>query len=158
MYCRKCGKEINYDAEMCVECQENEELFRVEGETQAQESVLDFTVPTTQDKGSRMTGFGLALAGAIVSEFAILFSYLMFVVMSVGSMGGVLLMPFSAATSIFSLVAGLKSLKTSKNCVNEGKVKPIPTFIMGIISVVSAGLSFFIMFLAFVMVAALTVA
>lgn len=155
MYCRKCGKEINYDAEMCVECQENEELFRVEGEETPQPPVFEYAMPVQQDKGSRMEGFGLALAGAIVSEFAIVFAYLLLVLMlASGGMGGVVMLPLSAGTSVFSLVAGIKSVKKSKECVNAGKVKPLPAFIMGIVSIVSAGFAFFFIFLALMLAGA----
>ena len=182
MYCRKCGKWIDGDAEMCADCQQNEDLFKVENEepaqptgqnaqyeyffngAQEQPAQQPWQQPAQQpwqqpvqpqDKGSRMTGFGLALAGAIVSEFAILFSYLFMVMVLAGGMGGFVMFPFAVGTAIFTLISGIKSLNTSKACVQAGKVKPIPTFILGIINVVGAGLSFFFIFLSFMTVMAL---
>lgn len=174
MYCRKCGKWIEGDAEMCADCQQNEDLFKVEREepvqptgqnaqyeyffngAQEQPAQQPWQQPVQpQDKGSRMTGFGLALAGTIVSEFAILFSYLFMGLVVAGGMGGFVMFPFAVGTAIFTLISGIKSLNTSKACVQAGKVKPIPTFILGIINVVGAGLSFFFIFLTFMMVMAL---
>ncbi len=180
MYCRKCGKWIDGDAEICFDCQQNEELFKVENEEPAQPMGQNTQQqyynpsaqqqdwqqpyqqsgwqqpyqqqgwqqpPQPQNKGNRMEGFGLALAGAIVSEFAIVFSYLFMVLVLAGGMGGFVMFPFAVGTAIFTLISGIKSLKTSKACVNAGKVKPIATFILGIINVVGAGLSFFFIFL-----------
>ena len=38
MYCRKCGKWMDYEADICVDCQQNEELFKVENEETAQQT------------------------------------------------------------------------------------------------------------------------
>ena len=98
MYCRKCGKWIDYEAEICTDCQQTEELFKVENEQPAQPAQNEqyqyffgnnaqqpyaqqpYAQPVqSQDKGSRMEGFGFALAGTIIGFFAFLFSYLLLI-------------------------------------------------------------------------------
>lgn len=157
MYCRKCGKKIDYDAEMCVECQENEELFVSVEETPvqpAQQPTYTYAqpaaAPAPQDNGSRKYGLALGIAGAIVSEFAVVFAYLMIVLgLASGGMATAIFLPFALGTSIFSLVAGIKSINRYKACSNAGKVRPIPTLILGIISLVGAIAAFLLIFIGF---------
>ena len=167
MYCRKCGKWIDYEADICVDCQQNEELFKVENEETAQQAEQNkqygyfmnnsaqqpygqpiYSQPTynqpmqPQDKGSRMTGFGLALAGTIVSFFAFIFSVVFTALSASGLSAAIVFLFFATGLTVFTLISGIKSLNTSKACVRAGKVKPIPAFIMGIVNIVMAGLSF----------------
>ena len=181
MYCRKCGKWIDYEAEICTDCQQTEELFKVENEAPAQPaqnaqyqyffgntaqqpgqqqySQPMYSQPVypqpaqSQDKGSRMEGFGFALAGTIIGFIAFIFSYVLIVLSAVGGMG-LGLFPVALGTAIFAMVSGTKSLNKSKECTRAGKVKPIATFILGIVNVVLAGLSFFFLFLTLIVLAA----
>ena len=157
MYCRKCGKKIDYDAEMCVECQENEELFTREDEQPAPQPAYDYAqsaqrsyAPAQEDRGSRMYGFGLALAAVIVSEFAIGFTYGMLAAMlGSGWLGAILvLLPMSIGMAVFTLIAGIKSVKRYIACSNAGKVKPIPTLILGIVAIVMSGLNFLLILIS----------
>lgn len=171
MYCRKCGKWIDYEAEICTDCQQTEELFKVENEQPAQPAQNEqyqyffgnnaqqpyaqqpYAQPVqSQDKGSRMEGFGFALAGTIIGFFAFLFSYLLLIFSAVGGMG-LIMFPFALSTAIFTMVSGTKSLNKSKECTRAGKVKPIATFILGIVNVVLAGLSFFFIVLTIMILA-----
>ena len=186
MYCRKCGKWIDYEAEICTDCQQTEELFKVENEQPAQPAQNEqyqyffgnnaqqpyaqqpyaqqpyaqqpyaqqpYAQPVqSQDKGSRMEGFGFALAGTIIGFFAFLFSYLLLIFSAVGGMG-LIMFPFALSTAIFAMVSGTKSLNKSKECTRAGKVKPIATFILGIVNVVLAGLSFFFIVLTIMILA-----
>lgn len=176
MYCRKCGKWIDYEAEICTDCQQTEELFKVENEQPVQPAQNEqyqyffgnnaqqpyaqqpyaqqpYAQPVqSQDKGSRMEGFGFALAGTIIGFFAFLFSYLLLIFSAVGGMG-LIMFPFALSTAIFAMVSGTKSLNKSKECTRAGKVKPIATFILGIVNVVLAGLSFFFIVLTIMILA-----
>lgn len=152
MYCRKCGKKIDYDAEICVECQENEELF-----TRTDESASDFApkyeCPVQQpcasddaDNGSRMYGFGLALAAVIVAQFAL--GFISGIFPEIGESGwltAVVLLPLPIGMSVFTLIAGIGSIKKFVACSKQGKVKPIPTLVLGIAAVVLSGLNFLLL-------------
>lgn len=184
MYCRKCGKWIDYDAEICAECQQNEELFKVEGSEQPnaqnaeyqyffnnsaqqpnqqqawqqqawQQQAWQQPINPNAQRGSRMEGFGLALAGTIVSFFAFIFSCVFMALAGTGLSSAMVMFFFATGLTIFTLISGIKSLNRSKACTRAGKVKPIPAFVMGIINVVMAGLSFLYIFLGFVALVAL---
>ena len=177
MYCRKCGKWIDYEADICVDCQQNEELFKVENEETAQQAEQNkqygyfmngstqqpYGQPTygqpaysqpmygqpvqPQDKGSRMAGFGLALTGTIISFFAFIFSCVFTALAATGIGAALVFFVLATGLTVFTLISGIKSLNTSKACVRAGKVKPIPAFIMGIVNIVMAGLSFLYIFI-----------
>lgn len=157
MYCRKCGKWIDYDAETCRECQENDELFKRAEEQSApqagQQPVQQDRAPA-EETGSRMYGFGLALAAAIVSFFTFWFSYIMIIV-TIATVAGngnrvgcVMLLQFAIGAGIFALVAGISSVKKYSACSNAGKIKPIPALVLGIVSIVLSGLSLFMSFIS----------
>lgn len=163
MYCRKCGKQIDYDAEICVECQENEELFTRTDESVVSESAPEneyveqqSCAPEKEENGSRMFGFGLALAAVIVAQFATGFISGMFgsITEISESLAGewlivlLVLCPIAIGMSVFTLIAGIKSVKRYANCCNQGKVKPIPTLVLGIAAIVLSGLNFLILSIA----------
>ena len=105
MYCRKCGKQIDYDEPYCKECQEMDALFITEEEqaakdaqkaetmikteeTAASEPEIFFAEPQVQAetlvvKGDRKVGFGKALTSTILAAVAYFA-----VVIAIGLLGG----------------------------------------------------------------------
>lgn len=96
MYCRKCGKQIDYDAPLCKECEQVENYFKSEEEKPAQtatpvdssysptlpeygynpnySSAQNYEPAKEKPKGSRTEGLGGAIASAILGEVAFVLS------------------------------------------------------------------------------------
>lgn len=80
MYCRKCGKQIDYDSELCKECQEMEEFFSApanefqfeekEEVQQPQQAYYQPQQPTQPLPGNKKEGFGKALTSTILGVLA----------------------------------------------------------------------------------------
>ena len=74
MYCRKCGKQIDYDAETCKECQEMETFFstpEIEPQFEVREQPQYAQQPVQPLPGNKKEGFGKALAATILGGIAI---------------------------------------------------------------------------------------
>lgn len=124
MYCKKCGKYIDYNASLCHECQDAEILFS-----------KPQTMETPVYKGSRMDGFGPALTATILSFFGFVFSYaaFMFIEMSASGAKLIILVLLALGLGIPAIVLGAKSISLFKENSSAGMVKPIPTLILGIV-------------------------
>ena len=149
MFCKKCGKFIDYDSDVCNECHDN--------------NVAD-TIPvvaTTDEapkkpEGRRTYGLGLAIAGAAIGLFSAIFSciaYVFSLVVSVlktedYSQVGVTLADldalgilsyvfavFGIILAIPAIIFGAVSIKRFFVKKKLGEVKPIPTLIIGIVTV-----------------------
>ncbi len=167
MFCRKCGKQIDYDAEVCKECQETDEFFSgAASSTQGTESsntdtasftVTDFEQPVqpVAPAGNKKVGFGKALASTIlagIAYFLVLialelisealglnyeseyYAYATEVVIDSDMMIiALVLTAIGIALSIPALIMGIQSMKCFFRQKREGKVKPIPTLVLGIV-------------------------
>lgn len=151
MYCRKCGKEIFYDAPICKECEEAELFFNFN------EQPINFQ---QEPVGDRKEGFGKALTATILGVIAVFISAIAFGVVTalieqytanyyydttaIGSIVavGVVFSLIAVGLSIPSLILGIKSIKVFKLAVNEGRVKPIATLVLGIVGVATSALAF----------------
>ncbi len=154
MYCRKCGKFIDYDAEYCIECRQVEEQAR-------QANVVPPVQPTYPiDNGSVTTGLGKAIASATLSFFGYVFSLLAFIFciayvsggLSVG--GATVFLTIALGFSITALIFGIQSVKVFVNEKNAGRKKPIPALVLGIFGISFSGLALFFCFLAFIILIA----
>ena len=137
MYCSKCGKEIDYDALVCRECEQAEQTALVE---------------TPVSGGNpRMRGFGKALTGVILSFVAVLFSAVAYFASfteamlkiirdylggdpMVSDVGMAVLFVLMAIPAVLAIVFGVLSIKTFTS-VPAGQPKPIVTLIMGIYAI-----------------------
>ena len=193
MYCRKCGKYIDSDAEFCKDCDElntyfdgKEPITPFSGNGQYSNnpygngnsysnpfgnpynggySNTQYGVP--QAEGSRKEGFGKALAATILSAIAFFLIMIAFGVVSVAleeyyyydsyyyysDLVGtaIVLALFSLGMSIPSLIMGISSMKCFFRAKNAGKVKPIPTLVLGIVSVALSGLTLLYVLIVFAM-------
>ena len=80
MFCKKCGKEIDYEATVCRECEEAEAVSsEVTAEVVAAEAAAVETanVPVPSN---RMKGFGKALTGAIIGVIGFVLIYAAFTI------------------------------------------------------------------------------
>ena len=166
MYCKRCGKFIDYEADMCNECA---------AEQNAAIQADAFGVQPQVKEGSMKTGLGKAIAAAILGTVALMFIEIALIIMEMGSMdlmfesdlyyaaeamvevgaGMFVLLILAAGCAIPSLILSIKSIKTFKAEGAEGRVKPIPTLVLGIYGVVNAAASLLcvvlLMFVVFVM-------
>ena len=193
MYCRKCGKYIEYNAECCKDCEElntyfdqKEPLTPFGGNGQYSNNPYgnsynnsynnpygnpynaQYNAPRAE--GNRKEGFGKALAATILSSIAFFLIIIAFSVISVAleeytySYGyynsdtyydmvetALVLAFFSLAMSIPSLIMGISSMKCFFREKNAGRVKPIPTLVLGIVSVALSGLTLLYVLLVFAM-------
>ncbi len=165
MYCRKCGKEIDYDSPLCKECEEQEVFFSdatqvepVEVKTEPEQIKAEPTL------GSRKEGFSIALASTILGSIAYIFSMVALGIASAAvdeltygygyssvaeTIAGVAIF-FSLiclGAAIPGLIMGIKSIRCFFTEKNEGRVKPIPTLILGIVGVAMSGLTMFFVLL-----------
>lgn len=174
MYCRKCGKQIDYDAEFCHECSEVEAHFGAEAPKanepqQAQtaqqtpysqmppawQAQAQFQQQAQAQKGSVMTGFGKALASTIMSYIGFIFSFLAFggfaeaIDYGDESMLGasVVLFMITLGLCIPALIMGIQSIKTFSRAKKNGEKKPVPALVLGICGVVFSGFGLLIVLL-----------
>lgn len=148
MYCSKCGKEIDYDAPVCRECEQAEaQAQSVEVAPAAEQG----TLPASGGK-PRMRGFGKALAGVIVGFVATMVSVIIYMAglvslttaiergQDIGGMAAGFL--FSEALviipSIIAIVFGARSVKVFKT-TPPSLPKPIATLVVGIHSIFFGG-------------------
>lgn len=171
MYCRKCGKQIDYDSPLCKECEDLETFF---GETpQEQPSQPSQSAQYTQyaqaqpaqPVGSRKEGFGKALAATIMSSIAFFISLIAMTLVSEaltsyafgyedveGIIGASVFMSMLClGLSIPSLIMGIQSMKCFFRAKNAGRLKPVPTLVCGIVGVVMSALTFLYVFLIIAM-------
>ena len=90
MYCRKCGKQIDYDSENCKECQEMETFFsapeiepkfevREEPRPQYTQPQYAYTQPRQPLPGNKKEGFGKALTSTILGSIGIVVALIAYV-------------------------------------------------------------------------------
>ena len=78
MYCRKCGKQIDYDSEFCLDCRAEEQAYIqiIESHTHTN-SEAQQAAPA--QKGARMFGFKRALTSTIMGFASIAAFYVSFI-------------------------------------------------------------------------------
>lgn len=168
MYCKKCGKFIDGEEDICNECL-SKELTCGDNHCEAE-----------ADCSTRMLGFGGALASAITGVIGILFAscsyiftllkaivtnpeiangtiasmdpetvnYLMEIKDAILSLtpAAVVLAVFAAIACVPALVFGIKSIAAFRK-VNNGK-KPVATLVLGIVGIVTAASALIMLFSA----------
>ena len=174
MFCTKCGKQIDYNSTVCNECARAENSFfdaSQQYNTYPQPPIVE---PTPEPKkGSRMVGFGGALASAILGEIAAAFGIIAFL-FSVGGFVDALtaamladgaaafeeiaflfnfvsgdLLGFCAFFVIGAIVMGIIAIVKGAKSIKvfrESSPKPIATFILGLVGIVGSALAFILLF------------
>ena len=142
MYCKKCGKFIGNEADLCDECVAREAANAAQGEiptpdVYCQPQVNEF-VPQEQVR------LGRAIAAMILADIGFIFVYIAFLLTAAvgpryigGAVAGLLI---GAIPSIFGLIFGIKSITNFKATAALRTGKRIPVLILGIMSVVTAGI------------------
>ena len=156
MYCKKCGKFIGNDSDYCDECSVKEtEAFEEFSDPNAKTvpPVYDYVPnPAPTYNGSDEIKLGKAIAAMILSEIG--FSFIYIAITILGAMvtsydytGVILCSVLGLPMCIISLVFGVQSIKNFKETSHFRNGKRIPVLILGICSVVMAGISLFLVFI-----------
>lgn len=160
MYCRKCGKQIDYDSDFCYECQ------GIPNPAYGYTPIYTQPQPVEQ-AGSLMTGFKKALTGAILGTVAMIISLAVFFVMVIGAVEieetgrtevlpiSIILFLGSIAMSIVGLVMGIQSIKCFIAEKRAARKKPFPTLGVGIEAISVAAFTLFWSIYNFIMLIAL---
>lgn len=153
MYCRKCGKQIDYDEPICNECREAEIFF--------DDSVNnDFSQPV----GDPKEGFGLALASTIIGAitlFIIITAITIITDILVGTIYNVsagissIISTLCLGGAIPALIFGIKSIKCFIAAKRDGRIKPVATLVCGIIGLVLSALAMFYVLLLIILMCAI---
>lgn len=185
MYCRKCGKQVNGNEELCEECRHNELVFGEEQKRAQQTNANAYNnananayyngasarQPAVNE--NRMLSFPIALTGTILGVFAYIFMLMSLIYMgkyAVAISGesyyysayralayrnvAWVFFILGLAGAICALVFGIKSIMAFARVKRDGGVRPIPALVLGIISVVAAGISFLFAFITFIVLMA----
>ena len=146
MYCKKCGKLLPGEADLCRDCFDQANKAAQQTPYYGRPPVV--AVPV--DRDNRMYGFGKALASTIMSEsafIAVIFSFVFFFEMIATDAGPIEIMTaFVSYVALFAvivvaLVFGIRSISTYSRRSREGCAKPVPTLVLGIIGVVSSAIA-----------------
>jgi hypothetical protein len=160
MFCRKCGKQIDYEAEFCKECQEMDAFFGENKPTVEEPSlIVEQEKPVLE--GNRKEGFGKALTSTILGVLAyFLVSVALGLLMGLKDIKpeafnydyvayeaacdliqgiAIVITIIAIGLAIPSLILGIKSIKCFIKQKREGKVKPIATLILGIVGLAASG-------------------
>ncbi len=152
MYCTRCGKQIDYDAVICRECQK--ELIKQEGVLENQ-SARETVLTKPQNKPVKLSGkvtddigFGavtllMSVVAIILAIFAIYFFDKSIVRPSKPLFSSddlnqayrtlaIIFTLFSICVGLLSLLPGVKSIKLFASARNRGCVRPVPGFVLGI--------------------------
>lgn len=155
MYCKKCGKFIGNESDFCDECSLKEkevfgEFFEAKRETPPS---YDYASNSTYSDGKQVS-LGKAIAAAVLSDIGFAFIYLALVLMgatiALENYDSVIVcMLIGLVTSVLGLIFGIKAIKHFKETSNVRSGKRIPVLILGILSVVTAGIGLFLAFIIF---------
>ena len=178
MYCRKCGKFIEGDADTCLDCRAEEAakqayLKVIEAHTESSAKPSEEAQPkppATVEKGARMFGFKRALTSAIfgfASIFATYLAFLFFVALAASTedqINWILVTMFiiplvfaSVALCVISIVLGIKSIIASRQRTKDGYPLPIATLILGIGGVYLSAICIFLFSYLFIAALAMIV-
>ena len=149
MYCRKCGKEIDYDAEICLECQGHAHPIE-EHDSYAEENYYASMYAESKAKKAGLaraiTAACLGVVACVMSNFAM--SSLSALIESWGQIidsaivaVAYVLAFLSLGGAIPGLINGIKSIKCFKDAKKNALPKPVATLILGIGATVTSSVS-----------------
>ena len=137
-YCRKCGKKLEDNAELCENCR-NEELVFGDGSEEVTSAV---------SQAGKKDGFVKALLSVILPYAAsVLFGVVLGVIIGFGLLdtlqkaGIVIVGMLFIAPMVISIIFGIQSIKAFVRNKREGRAKPIATLVLGIIGLATSASS-----------------
>lgn len=128
MYCKKCGRFIGEDIDLCDVC--------------AEETTVVISKQTANVDTSSVN-LGKAITAAILSNVGFIFAYVGLFTMAI--MNTMVIILIGSCMIILGFIFGLMSIFNFKNTSNIKSGKRIPVLILGIESVVMSGIWFIIL-------------
>ena len=152
MYCKKCGKFIGNDADLCDECKAQEEAVFGEFYDKTEEPRKPAsTYSSTNTYGGGEIKLGKSIAAIILSNIGFTLVYMGLMIMSelaayesFDFSGAMALMLVGCLPCVLGLILGIQSIAYFKSTSMIKSGKRVPVLILGIISVVMAGFGLFI--------------
>lgn len=129
MTCKHCGKELDYEADVCNECKANE--------TEKEQIAPAPASAPTAEYNPRMVGFKPALTGAIAAAIAQIVAAVSIALLYSGWFGAILGLLFLAVAIVFCVPAtimGIHSILLSVRLKKAGQPLPVATLVLGIVA------------------------
>lgn len=152
-YCRNCGKEMAYDAPLCIDCahaareEQQKRAFTGDAQNGAYESAYTFEPIRpdifeggTQGKSTRKAGLGRAIVGAVLAELAAIFMAIAAEMLLGAPVISLVLLVPALGTAVAALVLGIVSIRTFGAVRRTGADTPIATLIIGIYTLANSAL------------------
>ena len=175
MYCKKCGKFIGTDSDLCDECTAKaNEVFSEFSDDKGESAPPKTEPPKTEPPKTNVNynnpnppvnteiSLGKAIAGVVLGFLGFFITYIGIIVLAeIAALGssdlgtGFITMFLGCAPSIIALSFGISSIKLFKATSNVKSGKRIPLLILGISSVVFGGIGLFFVFLLLILIMAL---
>ena len=161
MYCTKCGKKINYDSHICVECitamaeeakatQEESSISKIDNacdNIELKSTPVDACIAPVVEKAdadNEPSPRKVGLKKAVWSPVSCAISYMIYItgLMSIEDtpVFSLICVGISLVGTVISFVLGLTSIKVFNKARAEGKPAPVATLILAIFGVVFVGL------------------
>lgn len=167
MYCRKCGKFVDYETEICLECQKEyldaleksktqvEEVKIVE--SPAQQNCAPVCVQPVQVNNkpvNPLVGINDGLAKGIVSLVLSVFAW-MFSVLAVNNINDVasgikILFVFALGFTIPAFCLGISAVNQVKINRREKRAKPVATFTLGLVGLILSAICLYMLVLIYI--------
>ena len=144
MYCKKCGKFIDSNADLCYECKQNEVPLNENTTYQSANSYANtgFYQPPIVQQDTSIINLGKAIAAMILATIGFIFIYAGLIV-AWEPTAATICMVLGLVPTILGLVFGCQAISNFKQTAYIRSGKRIPVLILGILSVVNSGISLF---------------
>lgn len=158
MYCKKCGKFIGNDADLCDECMAQNEIFGEFSSGKSETRTPEY--PRTTTYSNNEISLGKSIAAIILSNIGFALIYLAILVMGELAAYGTTdfgdvqaFMIVGGILSVLGLIFGIQSIAYFKATSMIKSGKRIPVLILGIVSVVMAGIGLFLTLIMLILLA-----
>lgn len=148
MYCKKCGKFIGSDTNICDECKQKEAPSYGTATYQAPNPYANanFYQPPFIQQDTSVINLGKGIAAAILSTIGFIFAYAALTVIW-EPIAAIVCILLSLAPTILGLVFGCNSISNFKETSYIKSGKRIPVLILGIASVIYSATSLLFAFI-----------
>ena len=151
MYCKKCGKFIGTDADLCDECKQKESARSENQYYQATNLYKNtgFYQSQTISQDTSAINLGKAITAIILSTISFSLIY-MGIIAIISGYSYLAYVTIGVIFAVLGLIFGIQSIMNFKqtNYIKSGK--RIPVLILGIASVINSGFSLFYFFIMFI--------
>jgi lysylphosphatidylglycerol synthetase-like protein (DUF2156 family) len=139
MYCRKCGRKIDYDSELCYECLNDEMIFGTDDPERKKNS--DGSV-------RRTLGLTKGIIAMVLSYIALIFSYVALSLQTtlnlyVSKIWITIILVLAFGALIVPIVFIIQNFGLYRKVKKEHGVKLIPMFVLNFTSIGTMALMFF---------------